>query len=118
MAIGDPFGVLGMDAEGHVGWLQLEPTEGLLALAELAEVAGVEAAQLREIRSGSRLADVELQQALSSARPCTLMPAMPVGSTESGLLAALFPVEAAGGPDPANSYSRWLARQPRRHVHD
>jgi hypothetical protein len=46
-----------------------------------------------------------------------LVNAFPVG--EGGaLLGALFPVDAPNGPDPDNSYSRWLARQPKRHVQD
>jgi hypothetical protein len=117
IVIGAPFGVLGMDAGGRIGWLQLETPQGLQALAELAEVAGVAPADIEDIRDGTRLADVELRQALSSGQPCRLVDAVPVG--EGGqLFGALFPVEAPNGPDPDNSYSRWLARQPKRHVQD
>ena len=116
VVIGEPFGVLGMDAAGRIGWLQLETREGLQALAELAEVAGVPAAGVAEIRAGSKLADVELRQALGSSTPVSLVQATTLG--DSGVLAALFPVEAPAGPDPDNSYSRWLARQPKRHVQD
>jgi CheY-like chemotaxis protein len=117
VVIGAPFGVLGMDAAGKITWLQLETREGLPALAELAEVAGVAPEGLEHIRRGERLANVELRQALSSTQPCTLQPAVAVGDS-GALLAALFPVEAPNGPDPDNSYSRWLARQPKRHVQD
>ncbi|MDB5753539.1 MAG: putative response regulator, atypical CheY [Ramlibacter sp.] len=118
VAIGDPFGVLGMDAAGKIGWLQLETRDGLQALAEMAEVAGVPAAGVAQVRSGARLADVELRQALSSSQPVTLVPAFSVGEGEGALLGALFPVEPTTGPDPNNSYSRWLARQPKRHVQE
>lgn len=118
VAIGEPFGVLGMDAHGKIGWLQLETRDGLKALAETAEVAGVPAAGLADIRSGARLADVELRQALSSSQPVTLMPAFAVGEGEGALLGALFPVEPVVGPDPANSYAKWLSRQPKRHVQE
>ncbi|MDB5860951.1 MAG: putative response regulator, atypical CheY [Ramlibacter sp.] len=118
VAIGEPFGVLGMDAAGKIGWLQLETREGLPALAELAELAGVPPEAVAEIRSGARLADVELRQALSSSQPVALVPAFPVSEGAGALLGALFPVEAASGPDPNNSYSRWLARQPKRHVQE
>jgi CheY-like chemotaxis protein len=118
VAIGDPFGVLGMDAAGRIGWLQLETRDGLRALAELAEVAGVPAAGLQEIRAGLKLADVELRQALNSSAPVALVPAFAVGEGPTALLGAQFPVEAPAGPDPNNSYSRWLARQPKRHVQD
>ncbi|MCC2634858.1 MAG: putative response regulator, atypical CheY [Ramlibacter sp.] len=117
VVIGEPFGVLGMDAAGRIGWLQLETREGLQALAELAEVAGVPPAGVAEIRAGTRLADVELRQALGSSQPVALVPAIQVGDT-GNLLAALFPVESPAGPDPDNSYSRWLARQPKRRVQD
>ncbi|MDB5900687.1 MAG: putative response regulator, atypical CheY [Ramlibacter sp.] len=113
--IGDPFGVLGMDAQGKIGWLQLETREGLVAMAELAELAGVPSSGVEEIRSGAKLADVELRQALSSTQPVALVNGFPIGE-QGVLLGALFPVEAPAGPDPDNSYSRWLARQPKRLV--
>ena len=118
VAIGDPFGVLGMDAAGQVAWLQLETREGLQALAELAEVAGVDPADVAAIRQGTRLADVELRQALASAEPCRLLPATTIGSGANMVLAAVFPVDGPHAPDPGNSYSRWLARQEARHVQD
>jgi len=117
VVIGEPFGVLGMDAAGRIGWLQLETPEGLAALAELAEVAGVAPADIEEIRAGRKLADVELRQAVESSGPVALVDAQPVGE-DGKLLGALFPIETPSGPDPDNSYSRWLARQPKRHVHD
>lgn len=115
--IGAPFGVLGMDAAGRIGWLQLETVPGLQALAELAEVAGVDTVGVEAIRQGRRIADVELRQALSSAQPCRLVDAFTVGD-DAALFAGLFAVEAPHGPDPDNSYSRWLARQPKRFVQD
>jgi CheY-like chemotaxis protein len=117
VVIGAPFGVLGMDAAGKVAWLQLETRQGLEALSEVAEVAGVAAADLAEIRAGTRLADIELRQALSSNQPVSLVNAFAVGDTGT-LLGAVFPVETPNGPDPENSYGRWLARQPKRHVQD
>jgi CheY-like chemotaxis protein len=115
--IGDPFGVLGMDAAGKISWLQLETRDGLAAMAELAELADVPALGVAEIRAGIKLADMELRTALSSTRPCSLVNAFPVGD-QGLMLGAVFAVEAPTGPDPDNSYSRWLSRQPKRHVHD
>ena len=123
VAIGEPFGVLGMDAR-TAAVIELAATGRRArcagrALAELAEVAGVPAAGVEEVRSGHKLADIELRQALvvdaAGRRSST---AFPVGEGRGALLGALFPVEAASGPDPNNSYSRWLARQPKRHVQD
>jgi CheY-like chemotaxis protein len=117
VVIGAPFGVLGMDAGGKIGWLQLETRQGLNALAELGQMAGVAAADLEAIRGGHRLADVELQQALGAQQPARLAEPFAIG--EGGaLLGALFPVAAPNGPDPDNSYSRWLGRQPKRHVQE
>jgi len=117
VVIGAPFGVLGMDAAGKVAWLQLETRHGLHALAELAELAGVAARDVEELRAGTRLANIELRQALASTQPVSLVNAFSVGEP-GGLLGAVFSVETPLGPDPDNSYSRWLARQPKRHVQD
>lgn len=117
VVIGDPFGVLGMDAAGNVSWLQLETSEGLKAQAELAELEGVPPSGLDEIRHGRKLADLELRQGLGREDPPTLAPAFPVGQ-DATLLAALFAVESPLCPDPGNSYSSWLARQGARRVQD
>jgi len=117
LVIGDPFGVLGMDAAGHVSWLQLEPTGGLRDLAELAEAEGIGAAALEDIRQGRKLIDIELRQALGHGAPPELNPAFAIGR-DAHLLGALFTVPARYCPDPANSYSSWLARQERRRVID
>ena len=117
VVIGSPFGVLGMDANGVISWLQLETPQGLHALAELATVAGVPADAVEDIRGGTRLADIELRQALSSAQPPALVDAIRIGDN-GALLGALFAVESPNGPDPDNSYNRWLSRQPKRHVQD
>lgn len=115
VVIGDPFGVLGMDAAGDVSWLQLETADGLRALAELAELEGVKPAGLQEIREGRRLADLELRQALGRSRPVELNAAFTLGDG-AGLLGAVFNIDPAQCPDPANSYSSWLARQDEREV--
>lgn len=115
VAIGDPFGVLGMDARGGVSWLQLENRDGLRAAAELAEIEGVNAAALHDIRAGRKLANLELRQAFGRAGPVLLNEAVPLGDDQN-LLAALFEVDPAHAPDPANSYQNWLARQERRSV--
>ena len=117
VVLGDPFGVLGMDAAGSVSWLQLETPEGLNALAELAEVEGVAPSKIDDIRQGRQLVDLELRQAIGRSGPPALAKAVPLGQ-ERGLVGALFPVESPMCPDPGNSYNAWLARQKRRHVQD
>jgi hypothetical protein len=100
-----------------VGWLQLETPEGLKAQAELAELEGVPAAGLDEIRQGLKLADLELRQGLGGESPPALAAAFPVGQ-DATLLGALFAVESPLCPDRGNSYSNWLARQSARRVQE
>ncbi|MDB5875405.1 MAG: putative response regulator, atypical CheY [Ramlibacter sp.] len=115
VAVGSPFGVLGMDATGHASWLQLETREGLGALAELAELEGVPPAAVEEIRAGRSLANLELRQALMLKSPVQLVAAFPLGQDET-LFGALFDIAPANGPDPANGFANWLVRQEARRV--
>lgn len=117
VAIGQPFGVLGMDADGHVDWLQLEPVEDLADLAALAHVAGVGSPGMDDIRHGRKLPDLELRQSLGLTGGATLNPAFPVGREEL-LLAALLPVPPQFCPDPSKSFNHWLSQQPGRTVVD
>lgn len=115
VVIGEPFGVLTLDATGRVGWLQLETREGLSTMAELAQLEGMGGACLEDIRSGRRLAALELRQALGLHGPCDAMPAVALGDRGS-LLGALFDVPAASLPAPVACYQDWLARQDPRCV--
>jgi CheY-like chemotaxis protein len=117
VVIGDPFGVLGMDAAGHVSWLQLETPEGLKALAEVAELESVSPSNVEDVRQGRKLADLELRQALGRRGAPQLAAAFPVGE-EAGLVGAQFAVESPLCPGAPNSYSNWLGRQDKRHVRD
>ena len=111
VVIGDPFGVLGLDAAGYAGWLQLEPPAGLPALAETAQSAGLASAAVDEIRAGRKLANLEVAAALQLAPE--LADTFPLGAQQQ-LLGALFSLPHAPGSD--GRYTRWLARQPRRRV--
>lgn len=115
VVIGDPFGVLGVDGGGRVGWLQLETREGLATMAELAQLEAAGSACLAEIRSGRRLVSLELRQALGLRGPCEPMPAFALGDSGS-LLGALFEVPAACLPTPVATYQDWLVRQEARRV--
>ncbi len=117
VTLGSPFGVLGVDVQGHASWLQLEPFEGLAELAELAATEGVDAGQLEAIRSGEQLPDIELRQSLGRASPPALAPAFAVGREEL-LLGAIFPIAPEHVPDPTHTFSQWLARQAPRRVKD
>ncbi|MDR3455292.1 MAG: response regulator [Rhodoferax sp.] len=117
VVIGRPFGILGRDANGRVGWLQLEPVSGLGELAELAGAAGVNSQSVAEIQKGKKLADLELGQSLGRAGAPELGPALPIGR-EGSLLGALFAVGSEHSPHASTSYHRWLAAQPKRFVQD
>ena len=115
VTIGDPFGVLGLDAAGRASWLQLEPTGSIGELVQLAETERVGAAAMADIRSGRKLIDLELRQALGRTTPPELNPAFLIGREQS-LMGALFNIEPEFVPDPSGSYSSWLNAQPRRTV--
>ncbi len=113
VVIGDPFGVLGLDAAGRAGWLQLETAASLPVLAEMAQLEGLDAATVAGIRAGSQLASVEVSQSLR--QPPQVAAAVPVGN-DGKLLAAWFVLDAPGLADAG--YNHWLARQPKRRVSD
>lgn len=64
--LGDPFGVLGLDAAGTAHWLQLEPRAHLDELAHLSTSYGLPAEAAARIRDGALLSNVQLRQALSA----------------------------------------------------
>lgn len=115
--IGQPFGVLGMDAGGRVSWLQLETRDGLAAMAELAELQGLDPPGLQDIRKGHRLVPLELRQALALEGCGEPLPAFCPEGVEA-LLAALYELPASALPAPVVGHHEWLSRQARRVIHD
>jgi CheY-like chemotaxis protein len=102
ICIGEPFGILGLDVNGVVSWLQLEPVSQLAAASELAGVYGASASQQNDIRCGRSLSNVELIAACGlDSSAMTLQPAFHVGSPGT-LLASLTRVDLTnlGGPLP------------------
>ena len=110
VVIGEPFGVLGLDAAGYPGWLQLETPGSEAALAEMATAAGLAAQAVDDIRAGRRLANLELAAVLR--KPPQLADAFTLGSPR--LRAALFALPPTGIV--TSGYTNWLSRQPRRQV--
>ena len=117
VVIGQPFGILGMNAEGLVSWLQLEPASGLAELAELAESQGMDAVCAADIRSGRQLVNLELQQALKRPGPPRMAPAFSIGH-EGSMLAAMFPLELQASERPWAGYAKWLRKNGPRKVQD
>lgn len=116
VVVGDPFGILGLDAEGRASWLQLEPVAGLPELAELAASQDVPVAAVADIRAGRQLIDLELQQAVGEGAPARLAPAFAVGG--GTLLGALFAVDSPASVCQQRSYAAWLASRGPRVVRD
>lgn len=117
VVLGDPFGLLGLTEAGACEWLQLEPTESLGELAELARTAGLGVDVARDIRSGQRLAAIELHQQLGQHSPVPTAPFMPMGD-DSLLRAALFPLPAEAVPSALLPYRQHLQALGARFIQD
>ncbi|MBX3611591.1 MAG: response regulator [Hydrogenophaga sp.] len=117
VVIGEPFGLLGIDADGGVQWLQLEPAASLGDLAELAASAALGMDVVQAIREGRRLAAVELHQQLGLGGSVRTSAATPIG--EDGLLmAAVFSLAATDLPQPIYPYRNFLQEENHRSVQD
>jgi len=116
VCIGSPFGVLALTAQGALTWLQLEPAENLPELAEMALAQGCGEATAQDIRAGAKLIDVELQLALGAVRPPEPRDAFAMAGQSGLLYGALFPVDAAFGPDAAWSYAQFVQQHGQREL--
>lgn len=116
--IGEPFGVLGVDAGGKVSWLHLEPQDRLHELAELAEAEGVNAEGVKKLRAGRSLVDLDLRQSLDvEPAPPRLSPAFSLGR-EGALLAAFFELPSSVHKCAQASYRNWLKGRGSRQLID
>lgn len=117
VVLGEPFGLLGLDAQGRCEWLQLEPANTLEDLAELAGTAGLALDVVKAVRTGNVLPAIELHQQLRLSGPIRTAPAFAVG--DEGLLhAAAFPLEATALPQPIYAYRNFLDMQSSRSIQD
>lgn len=116
--IGAPFGVLSLDFEGTIRWLQLEPTENLHELAELAESQGWDDETVQEIKAGEKLIDLELRQALADGRKAQPCEAFTISGENTVLHAAQFGVYEDLSVGFMNSHGRFLASQAERALQD
>ncbi|MGS5085212.1 response regulator [Hydrogenophaga sp. A37] len=117
VVLGEPFGMLGLDAAGHCHWLQLEPGSGLNDLAELARSAGLGFDTVRAIQNGTLLPAVELHQQLGLRGPIRTAPAFAIGD-EGLLTGAVFSLDEADTPHPIYPYHNFLDMQGSRTIHD
>jgi CheY-like chemotaxis protein len=117
VVLGEPFGLLGLDAQGQCQWLQLEPANTLDDLAELAGTAGLDFDVVKAVQAGKLLPAVELHQQLRLRGQIRTAPAFAIG--DEGLLnAAVFPLEAADLPQPIYAYRNFLEVQGSRNIQD
>ena len=116
VVIGQPFGILGMDAHGRASWLQLETPEGLAGIAELAELQGMDTQGLQDIRNGRRLTSLELRQSLAMQGCDAPVPAFSPAGTGALLLAALHELPASALTVPLAGHHEWLSRQAPRGI--
>lgn len=115
VVIGEPFGVLGLDAVGRASWLQLEQPESLLALSELAQSQGIAREQVQAIRDGAMLVDLELQLALGGSGPPRIVEAFRIGQANE-LRGALFAIDAQSQPGEPAGFNRYLESMGQRHI--
>lgn len=112
--LGDPFGVLALDAGGAAYWLQLEFPEQLEELAEVSEMAGMSSGDAAQVRRGVKLSNLDLRRALLVPGADALA-ARQVGDS-AGLLAACTRIDVLAA-SPSRSRSRELnLSKSRNHV--
>lgn len=110
VVIGAPFGILGLTAEGMVGWLQIEHHESSRSLDELADVVNalnLTAEQMQGVKSGQLVVDFELQLALRSEGALRTAPALHLPGTEM-VSAAVFSIDAKFAPGASCSWNHFL----------
>lgn len=117
VVLGQPFGLLGMDASGQCQWLQMEPTSSLNEHAELATTAGLSYNTVRAIQSGALLAAVEVHQQLKRGGTVPTAAAFPMGDA-AVLTAALFDLGRAQGTPTSASYNDVLRAKAQRPIQD
>ncbi len=114
--LGDPFGLLGLDDQGQVTWLQFQARDTLAEAAARAGDAGVSDKQTLDLLTrGQALAAPALMEGLRREGPPPLAPAFALDE-EGRLLAARFALAANWLPEPIQSYRDWLAAQGLRHI--
>ena len=117
VVIGAPFGVLALDRKGQAVWLQLEPSDRLAELAEMAASQGRDAASVQEVADGKKIIDLELQLALGGDKP-RQQAATSVGGETSTLYMALFPIDERLAPGTLSSHERFIAIHGERTLQD
>jgi hypothetical protein len=112
MVLSEPFGVLGFDAQGRAGWLQLETQASLRDLAEMADAQGLDSGVVNDLQSQRVLLSLEIQQALGGEGIALASPSVTIGQSEP-LLAAWFDLPPQYARPAAHSYAAFMRAQTR-----
>lgn len=108
--VGAPFGILGLNADGVAGWLQIEHHKSARSLDELAEVVDsldLSPDLVQGVKEGVLVVDFELQLALRSEAPLRTAPARHLPGTEK-VSAAVFSIAPEFSPGVSSSWNRHL----------
>jgi CheY-like chemotaxis protein len=117
VVLAEPFGILGLDAEGECDWLQLEPSSGLKDVADLARSAGLGFDTVRAIQGGHLLPAIELQQRVGFQGAVRTQQTIPIGD-DGLLIGALFHLDKSDLPEPIYPYRHFLDKQSVRGIQD
>lgn len=94
LVLGEPFGVLGLRADGRLSWIPIETQDGLGELSETLAEFGWDAPAVAGVRAGKALPNVELVSQLDGIAPATA-PVEPLSEAD-GVLAAEFQFDWPG----------------------
>jgi CheY-like chemotaxis protein len=109
VTLGDPYGILGVDSSGAVGWLQIEAAGDLSVPADMARSEGWKAEQVEQLLRGERLTDLELCLGLGQPMAAQLVVPFALGDS---LLGAFFDLPAFHLQE--CSYDAFMAAQAER----
>jgi CheY-like chemotaxis protein len=119
--LGDPFGVLGMDKDGNVQWMQLETSETLRSAVEVAVDARLPAQAQDSVRNKQALHGVEMVRSVARNYdhddPGLLQPVSFRAEGSVELLGAIFPIDPRHCPPAQHSYTAWLETHSKRRIH-
>jgi CheY-like chemotaxis protein len=107
LVFSEPFGVLGFDAQGRAGWLQLETADSLKETAEMAVAQQIPTPLVEQMLRGEILLALELQQALGFAQFELASPAVQLAA-EPAVYAAWFELPAGCARPAEHSYAHFL----------
>ncbi|MCB2017368.1 MAG: response regulator [Hydrogenophaga sp.] len=117
VVLGEPFGMLGLTAEGECDWLQLEATSGLKDVADLARSAGMSYDTVQAVQAGKLLPAIEMHQQLKLQGPPRTEKAFAIDD-EGLMIGAQFRLPASSLPLPIYPYRNFLDMQGVRAIQD